>query len=350
MGVFYTTREAVRLATGSKSTAYNDASIDRAIDSASRSIEGMTHRRFYPEIKTVQFDWPRPDYSRPWRLWLDAHEMIEATAVTIDNGITTVSVDDWFLRRSDELPEPPYDQLQMDLSASAAFSSSTTPQKAVSVTGTYGHREDETLSGTLTAAISTTTAATCGISSSADIGVGSILRVGTERMIVTRRSLTSSTQTLQADLTARESDQLVQVTDGTGFTPGETITLDAERMRVADIAGNNLIVQRAYDGSTLAAHTGSTIYVPRALTVARGVLGTTAATHLDDADVYVFRFPALIESLAVAETIAQGQQDGAGWARTIGSDENQTELRGIGLADLRRRTMSAYLRMRSGAV
>ena len=49
-------------------------------------------------------------------------------------------------------------------------------------------------------------------------------------------------------------------------------------MLITDIAGNNLIVKRQKSGSTLAAHTGSTIYAPRQVTITRGDLGTTAGS------------------------------------------------------------------------
>src|SRR3546814_20587325 len=89
------------------------------------------------------------------------------------------------------------------------------------------------------------------------------------------------------------------VTDGTLFFVGELILIDSERMRIVDITGNNLTVVRAYDGSTLAAPSlGADVYVYRSLTVERGALGTTAATHLDAASVTVWAVPASVKVLA----------------------------------------------------
>src|SRR5690606_22447868 len=55
---WYTTRETVKAALDYKETARNDAQVDRAIESASRAVEGLLHRRFYPETATRYFDWP----------------------------------------------------------------------------------------------------------------------------------------------------------------------------------------------------------------------------------------------------------------------------------------------------
>ena len=60
-------------------------------------------------------------------------------------------------------------------------------------------------------------------------------------------------QTLQAPgLTDRANAETVPVTNGAAIAVGETILIDAERMLTVDIAGNNLIVKRGFDGSTLA--------------------------------------------------------------------------------------------------
>jgi len=40
----------------------------------------------------------------------------------------------------------------------------------------------------------------------------------------------------------------------------------------------------------------------------------------------------------------------AGWGRNIGAGDNQTELQGRGLAELRRQTVGQYSRLRKAAV
>src|SRR2546423_6488656 len=84
-------------------------------------------------------------------------------------------------------------------------------------------------------------------------------------------------------------------------------------MRVDDIAGNTLTVERAYGGTVLAAHTTATIYAPRTLTVTRGALGTTADTHASGVTVYEWQPPGLVRQLAKAEAITQLTQERSGW-------------------------------------
>src|SRR5690606_1673515 len=112
-------------------------------------------------------------------------------------------------------------------------------------------------------------------------------RVDDERMIVVGKTMGDSGQQTTAALGASLKEQAVPVASGAGFHPGEVILLDAEKMRIEEVAGNTLVVTRAWDGSTLAAHNvGAAVYLPRTLEVTRGVLGTTAAAHSSGATVH----------------------------------------------------------------
>ena len=62
------------------------------------------------------------------------------------------------------------------------------------------------------------------------------------------------------------SDTTATVTDGSLVSAGQTLLLDAERLFVREVSGDNL-------------------------TVARGVNGTTATTHADGSDLLVYRYP-----------------------------------------------------------
>jgi hypothetical protein len=312
---WYATREQVQRALDVKETARSNAQIDRALDSASRSVEGLTHRRFYPQQATRYFDWPNGQYARPWRLWLDDNELISVTTLT--TGGTTISASDFFLRRSDNKDEAPYSLLELDLDSNAAFGGSATAQRDIAILGLYGHGNNETSTGTLAAAVSTTTATTVTVDgpASAALGVGSLLRVDNERMIVTSRTQVTTGQTLQVALTDQMKDVTVQVTTGSAYAADEMLLLDSERMLIIDVAGNALTVQRKWDGSTLAAHTAPTIYAARTLTVQRGALGTTAATHSNAAPVYRWDPPGPVNALAIAEAMEQLLQEQAGYGR-----------------------------------
>lgn len=314
--------------------------IDRAIESATRSIDHRTRRRFHPTIATRSFLWPEPNSTaRSWRVWLDAHELISATTVT--SGGTVIPAGNYFLEP--QASGPPYTHIETNQGSISAFSSGpSTQQRSLSILGLYGYTDVVQAVTTLAVAITTTTATTLQVNDGSQIGVGDLLSIDTERLAVTGRSLITSAQSLQTPLTAAVSGNSVAVTTGSAFAIGEVITLDSEQMLILDIAANNLIVQRAINSSVLATHTGSTIYVPRVLTVLRAQAGSTAATHLISAPVSRQVVPSPVHSLAVAEAIVELQAGAAGYATdvrgggTAGSGDNVRPVGGgLGLADLR---------------
>jgi len=316
----YATREAVKAALDIKQTARSDRQLDEALAAASRTVEGVCHRRFYPQTGTRYFDWPNHQYARPWRLWLDADEVIEVTTLTA--GGVEIPSTDYFLRRSDGRDEPPYTHIEIDLDSSSAFSSGGTHQRAVAITGVFGYRADEVDAGVLAGALDAVQANVV-VSDASAIGVGDIIRVGTERMVVSGKRMASTGQTLQAPLTASNADVSVAVEDGSAFQPDEMILIDSERMLVVDVAGDGLTVKRSWDGSVLATHTGSPVYALRALSVDRGALGTVAAAHADGADVARHAPPALVRSATMALALNQILQEGSGYARVAGASNIQ---------------------------
>jgi hypothetical protein len=337
--VWYATREAVKAALDSAETARNNGQIDRAIEGASRSVEALTHRRFYPQIATRYFDWPDLQRSAPWRLWLDGNELASATSVTA--GGVILAPGDYILRRSDNVDEPPYTHIEINLAGQAAFGGGPTQQRSIAVAGVYaGCVLAEAPGGLLAEALDATETAV-DVTDSVALGVGTILRVNTERMICTGKSMVDTGQNLQAPVGASPAEVTVPVTNGATFTVGEMLLLDAERMLVVDIAGNNLVVKRAFDGSVLATHTGSDIYAPRTLTVTRGALGTTAAAHDTAAPIAVHLPPGPVVQLTIAEALNTLGQETSGYARTVGSgsrDSSSSTARpagGAGLPGLR---------------
>lgn len=337
MGVWYTTREDVKSAPDFAETARNNGQVDRAIESASRAIEGRLHRRFYPWTGTRTFDWPNDQNAKPWRLWLNQHDIISTTTVVA--GGTTIDAADYFLRPDDG---PPYTHIEIDQASSAAFASGDTHQRSISITGVFGHSADEDPAGALAEALDASETGV-DVTDSATIGVGSIIRVEDERMIVTGKSMLDTGQNTGGALTAAVSNTTVPVTTGSAYTVGETILVDAERMLIVDIAGNNLVVKRAWDGSTLAAHnSGADIYAPRTLTVTRGALGTTAAAHDTASAVTVHVVPGTVAELCVAVAIDTLLQRSAGYARTVGAGDNVREASGRGLRQMWADAITAY--------
>lgn len=329
----YATREDVKAALDFKQTARADRQIDRALHTASRGVDSLCRRRFYPELATRSWDWPNSQRARPWRLWLDENELISVTEVT--TGGAVVPAEAVFLEPN--AYGPPYNQIQLDTSsATSGWIGGDTHQRSITITGLYGYRDDGTLLGLTTTAL-TDTATTLGVDAvtSALVGVGSLLRLGTERVIVTGRTQVATGQTLTADLDAQAKTALVAVSDGTGFAVDETVLIDGERMLIVDIAGDTLIVRRAWDGSTIAAHTsGTAVYAPRTLTLTRGALGTTAAAHSSGATVRQWDPPSLVHELALAEAINVVLQRQAGWFRTASGGSGGGTSREASLAAL----------------
>lgn len=325
----YATREDVQRALDYNETARSDRRVDRAIESGSDAVDGLTHRRFDVVMDTRYWDWPNGQYAVPWRLWLDSDELISVDSLVVAG--VTVDPGDYFLRRSDGRDAAPYDQVQINLSSSAAFGAGDTFQRAIAITGAYGYRATTAAVGTLAAAVSSTSAATIDVSDGAEVGVGDTLLIDSERMLVTGRKVIDTGQTITADLAASNATVSVDVSDGSAFAEDETILIDSERMLIVDIADNTLTVRRAFDGSVLAAHTsGTSIYAARRLKVTRGALGTTAATHTDGTAVVRYAPPGLVRDLALGEAIAQLEQETAGYARpdTGTSDTTTSNTRG----------------------
>jgi hypothetical protein len=155
--------------------------------------------------------------------------------------------------------------------------------------------------------------------------------------------MTSTGQVQQSGVsTASASDVALGVSDGTKFAVGELLLLDSERMLIVDIAGGVLTVKRAYDGSVLGIHSGATIYAPRLLTVVRGTLGTTAATHLINAAVARQAPPSLVRDLNLAEAANQVLQETSGYALVVGEGDTVRPASGAGLAELWAEVTAGY--------
>lgn len=340
-GIWYTTREDVMGALDIKQTARNRRYVDQAIEAASRNVEGQLHRRFYPLQATRFFDWPNFQYAYPWRIWLDQWELLAAPASVTSGGVTIpLSACNFEPVNSG----PPYTYLELRRDQPYSFGVGSTPQRDVAINGPWGYRLTETALGATAASMDASqTTVTVDGHTSAQVGVGSILRIDSERALVTERTLTSTGQT--ATIGGSKSNVTLPVANGAAYAVDEVLTLDAERMRVDDIAGNTLTVERAWDGTVLAAHTTATVYAPRTLTVTRGALGTTADSHGSASTVYRFEPPGLIGQLTRAEAIWALLQERSGWARmssASGSNSTGSPVSLAALNDLRGQAWTAH--------
>jgi hypothetical protein len=348
--VWYCQREQVKAALDVMEVARNDAQVDRAISAGSRNVEGFLKRHFYPLMATKYWDWPNYQRARSWRLWLDRWELASVSQLVA--GGVTIPSSDYFLEPAND--GPPFNRIEIDLSSGSAFSTGSTHQRAIAVTGVFcGCPLDEEQVGSLAAGLAASVSATAQVTwTTAGIGVGDILRIDTERMIVTAKSMVDSGQNTTGALTASSSDVAVLVANGSAFTVGETLLVDSERMRVVDIAGNTLTVRRAWDGTVLATHASNAdVYTLSGVELQRAALGTTLGDHLSGAAVYRHVVPELVRDLNVAEAINQLEQELSGYARTIGEGDTIREGIGRGLRDLRKDALQRHGRVaRSRAV
>ncbi len=336
----YTTRERVRAATGAAATTRTDQLVDRAIAAASRIVDTETHRRFYPEFATRRFDWPPPQTSKTWRLWLDSSPIVSLTSLTI--GGTAATVSEFLLEPVND--GPPYNLIEVDLSTSAAWSAGTTHQRAIAIVGVWGWNNVTIGAGTTAANQSDTTGTALTVTNGGQLGVGDLITIGSERHMVVEVEFADVGKNTNGTVAAQVSDDSIPIETGHGLIAGETIRVNTEQMLILSLVGaTSLTVDRAVNGTTLAAHSsGDDVYSNTAVTVERGATGTTAATSTSGATIVRQVYPSLLEQWCIAEAVVILSQQGAGWARTAGTGDNVRETIGRGLVDIRERALAVY--------
>lgn len=338
--VWYATRGRVMRAADVNASAYLSDEIDAAIESASLAVDKLTRRGdetrpgFAPWVGTIEFDWPIENNDQAYSFWLNQNALLTPESAT--SGGVDIS--------ADVLPwpayGPPYTRLDINKASSSILSFlDGSGQRSLSVTGEWGMTNAEKTRSTWTLAGSINESVTTAVLN-APADVGSLVRIGSERMIVTDKSWADSGQT--GSIIASQTAGSLAVADGTAFRAGEELILDAERMLIREITGNVLNVRRAVSGSLLAAHTTAPIYWSRTCEVERGALGTTAAAHAAGDAVALHDVPGLIEQLTVAYALDQRQQEMAAYVRSVGQGEGQRNASGAGIEELEERVLSAY--------
>lgn|GEM_PF-1249274 len=339
-----------------------NAQTDRALISAAENIDAHMHRVFFPSDDTRYFDWPNQggsgggQYANPWRLWFDDNDLVCMTSLT--TGGQTVALNQMFLLPwSNPRKGKPFRYLELDRGTNASFGGySSTPQNSIAIAATWGYGADADLAGTLAAAVLSTDTTITG-SNGAAAGPGDLIVLGYgrgsapfpgsdphagaiqpyqgERILITDVAAvaTGLTQSGSGVTTAADNDQTLTWTGTGALNAGEVITLDSEDMLIEKIIGSVATVRRAFNGSTLAAHSGAAVYAWRQWSVTRAMLGTTAAAYTSGAAVYRHRVPQLIRDLSIAETGNQLLQEGSAYARMVGSGENSHPAPGMSLAE-----------------
>lgn len=353
MRAWYATRERVMRAADVKAAAYLAPEIDTAIEAASTAVDRFVNLGdpasgrpgFAPWEGSITFDWPVQNNHGAWRFWLNQFRLHRLDSVISGDDDLTGQTYGW------PASGPPFQAIDVNTAGPDSLGFTTgTGQRSLVIAGGWGEIDsDETRTGwTLGANVS---ASATGWTINAPIGIGSIVLVGTERVMVTDRMWLTSGQNSAGALAAQLNVQNVSVADGSLFLANEEIIVDSERMLVRDVVGNTLIVNRAVGGSTLAAHSpGATIYWSRLCQVERGALGTTAAAHTTGDTVWIYRAPAMVEQLTVAYALEQRAQENSAYARSLGTGEDTNEVSGRGIKQLEARVLAAYGRIRHRAI
>lgn len=349
---WYTTRESLKRAIGLSGNE-NDEAVDRLIEAASRDVDNLTHRWFIPKTQTRLFRWPAT-YGVGSVLWMDADLLSVSTLQTKaqNSSPTTISSSDFFLEPNNT--NPPYSRIEIDLSSTAAFEAGDTPQRSISVAGSWGFSSDTVSVGTVSSGLSSDATATSMVCSTGSltsgINVGDTLLIESEQLFVSEKtSAALGSVLINGALTADKSEN-VTIDSGHGISAGEVVKMDSEEMFVRATTATTLTVERAYNATTLAAHNDDTaVHIFRSLTVARGANGTTGATHANATAISAYRPPAPVRELTQAIAIASVTQEAGAWGRSLGAGGAAQDM-GRDIDALMKRISDQYMRPREYAI
>lgn len=343
-GVWYCTRESVKAPLSEQETARSNDAIDAAIEQGARDVEALCARdTFAPILATKRYDFPsRTGSPLTYRLWID--DLLSITTFTSEGGAVTLTPSQYTLEPNGS--GPPYNRIELALGGTGSFDAGASWQQALAITGLWASARDTRKTiGTLAGSLAASTSATASMSwTTARFGVGDILIIDDERMIITERTFVDSGQNLAADLGSSEADTQVSAPDGTGYAVEEIISIGGERMRIVDITSNTLVVKRGWDGSQVAAHTsGADIYALTGVELDRAACGSTLAAHNSGATVQRWVPPGLVATLNRAYAINTLLGERSGWARTLSvNSDTAIELSGRGIAKLERDVLTAH--------
>jgi len=349
---FYTSRESVKRALNINGIA-RDTFIDESIEAMSREIDRWTRRIFIPKTQTRLYEWPARQSTRGYILWLDFDLLSITTLQTKaqDSSPTTIASTDYFLEPNND--GPPYDRIEIDLSSTAAWESGDTPQRSISVAGSWGYSDNTRSVGTVSSGLANSAAATALVCSDASvIDVGDTLLIESEQTFVSERAFADLAKNMNdASITASVANNSLTGESGHGVLAGETIRLDDEEMFVESVSGTTIVVARQYNGTLLASHaTAVDIFINRTLTIERAVNGTTAVTHADATAISKYEPEFNIRVWCRREAIAHYLQESAGWGRETGQSDVRREFRGVDITARREMDIDRYEWVRMAAV
>ena len=345
---WYTTREAVKAAAGING-ADNDAVIDANIEAGSEDVEEFLGRAFIPETTERLYRWPPRNGTGGGGavLRIPRQDLIAVTQLqkkAQDTSPVTIVAADFFVEPVNE--GPPFSRIEIDASSTAAFEGGDTSQRSIGVTGRFGFREDTKAAGTVASGLAADANAVSMVcSDSSLVDVGDTLLIAADPLFVSAKALVDTTADLSdASVTANSNNVSITLDDASLVKQGEIITLDSERMLIESISGNVLTVERAVDGSVLAAHAnGINVWAPRTLTVVRDINGVDSATHANSTAITKYAPPADIRGYVQAYAISNMHQDSTKRTGVSGDGElGSVETKGFSVWAMREALIAKY--------
>lgn len=245
---WYASRGDVQAALETESSAGTRFAIDNALASGARAMERSAvpglGRQLFPRYATVYLAWPDRAQTRPAALYHYSHPLVTLTSLT--SGGVDITAGAICLPGKDE---PCTSIIELDQATGATLATGATPQRSVVLTGLLGYHDEQVpcgeLAGSMTDSVTTLDMAVENQAQLPD--VGHLLKIGSERLIVTDRRMIDTGVNTGGALDDSLLADTVAVADGTVFAPGETLLVGSERMWIRDIVGNTLHVRRAYE-------------------------------------------------------------------------------------------------------
>lgn len=221
---WYSTIEAVKSAGPAVNTPDYDALLGSYIEAVSQDIE-QEMRVFIPETATKYFNAEEPSVCEG-TLYLDGQHLIAVTELKTraqDASPVTIAPTDYFLEPVND--GPPYSRIELKRSSSAAWEAGTTPQRAIAVTGRWGHWERTRPAGTLAAACDADDTS-LQVSEASLVGVGDTMHIDDEQIFISGRGPQPTIVTVERG---------VNGTTAATHTQGDVITVHVPPADIADL-------------------------------------------------------------------------------------------------------------------
>jgi hypothetical protein len=330
MSNWYATRRQVKDAGRIFGSDLNPV-VDRIIEAVSRRIDAHVDRTgFIPKTQTRYYQWPQ-GLNIEWLLEIEKHDLISITTLKTkaqSASPVTIASSDYFLEPVND--GPPYSRVEIDLETSALFEQGGGPQQAIEIVGEWGYQDVQRTVTNGFSTISGNTDVTFVAGGEVEVGDTVFLTdgVNSQRIFLKENRAVNTAELLDGAVTASVADNVITVDDASVFAVNEIIQVGTEKMLVLAIDNVNetLTVQRAYDGSILAAHADNAIIQDfRTFTVEQGVNGTTEAT-IPSTSAGVYEVPMDVNQACIEAAVAAFQREQAGQGNQTGSGDSVTTV------------------------